>query len=159
MKRSLWVIWLAVASLLAAPPVADEVTALLVNRVEEGKKAMGIVAATLDASGSHIFSRGRASADRAIALDGDTLFEIGSITKVFTSLTLADMIERGEVKADDPVEKYLPAGSKVPSRNGKAITLLDLSMQVSGLPRLPDNLSPPDVTNPYAAYDGKKLLD
>ena len=159
MKRWLWVIWFAVASALAAPPVADEVTPLLANRVDESKKAMGIVAATLDVSGSHVYSRGRASADGAMALDGDTVFEIGSITKVFTSLTLADMIERGEVKADDPVEKYLPAGSKVPSRNGKAITLLDLSMQVSGLPRLPDNLSPPDATNPYAAYDGKKLLD
>jgi D-alanyl-D-alanine-carboxypeptidase/D-alanyl-D-alanine-endopeptidase len=159
MKRSLWVIWLAVGSGLAAPPAADDVTALLVNRVEEGKKAMGIVAATLDASGTHVYPRGRASADGAMALDGDTVFQIGSITKVFTSLTLADMIERGEVKADDPVEKYLPAGSKVPSRNGKAITLLDLSMQISGLPRMPDNLSPPDATNPYAAYDGKKLLD
>jgi serine-type D-Ala-D-Ala carboxypeptidase/endopeptidase len=159
MKRSLCVICLAAAGVLAAPPVADEVTTVLANRVDESKKAMGIVAATLDATGSHIFARGRASADRAIALDGDTLFEIGSITKVFTSLTLADMIERGEVKADDPVEKYLPAGSKVPSRNGKAITLLDLSMQISGLPRMPDNLSPPDPANPYAAYDGKKLLD
>jgi serine-type D-Ala-D-Ala carboxypeptidase/endopeptidase len=163
MRRPLWVIVLAAAGVLAAPPVADEVTALLANRVDESKKAIGIVAGTLDASGSHIFARGRASADRDMALDGDTLFEIGSITKVFTSLTLADMIERGEVKADDPVEKYLPAGSKVPSRNGKAITLLDLSMQVSGLPRLPDNLVTPggttDLSNPYAAYDGKKLLD
>jgi serine-type D-Ala-D-Ala carboxypeptidase/endopeptidase len=163
MKRASWVIWLAAASALAAPPAADEVTALLANRVEESGKAVGIVAGTLDASGSHVFARGRASEDRTIALDGDTVFEIGSITKVFTSLTLADMIERGEVKADDPVEKYLPAGSKVPSRNGKAITLLDLSMQVSGLPRLPDNLlatgGATDPTNPYAAYDGKKLLD
>jgi len=159
MRRLLWVICLAAAGVLAAPPVADEVTALLANRVEESKKAMSIVAGTLDAGGSHIFARGRASAERAIAVDGDTVFEIGSITKVFTSLTLADMIEHGEVKADDPVEKYLPAGSKVPTRNGKAITLLDLSMQISGLPRMPDNLNPPDPTNPYAAYDGKKLLD
>jgi serine-type D-Ala-D-Ala carboxypeptidase/endopeptidase len=67
------------------------------------------------------------------------------------------MIEKGEVKPDDPVAKFLPATVKVPSRNGRQITLLDLSMQVSGLPRLPDNLKPADPANPYADYDAAKL--
>jgi CubicO group peptidase (beta-lactamase class C family) len=48
---------------------------------------------------------------------------------------------------------------KVPSRNGRQITLLDLSMQVSGLPRLPDNLKPADPANPYVDYDAAKLYD
>jgi serine-type D-Ala-D-Ala carboxypeptidase/endopeptidase len=91
--------------------------------------------------------------------DGDTIFEIGSITKVFTSLVLADMIERGEVNADDPVSKFLPKTVVVPSRNSPQITLLDLSMQVSGLPRLPDNMKPADPGNPYADYDPPKLYD
>ena len=50
------------------------------------------------------------------------------------------MIERGEVNTGDPVEKFLPEGVKVPSRNGCEITLLDLSMQISGLPRIPGNM-------------------
>jgi D-alanyl-D-alanine-carboxypeptidase/D-alanyl-D-alanine-endopeptidase len=87
------------------------------------------------------------------------VFEIGSITKVFTSLALADMIERGEVKPDDPVASFLPPGVKVPSRNGRQITLLDLSMQISGLPRLPDNLKPADPVNPYVDYDAARLYD
>jgi len=67
------------------------------------------------------------------------------------------MIEKGEAKADDPVAKFVPASVTVPSRNGRRITLLDLSMQVSGLPRLPDNLKPADFSNPYADYDAPKL--
>ena len=91
--------------------------------------------------------------------DGDTVFEIGSITKVFTSLILADMVERGEVKLDDPVSKFLPASVTVPSRNGRQITLLDISMQISGLPRMPNNMKPADPENPYADYDPAKLYE
>jgi CubicO group peptidase (beta-lactamase class C family) len=72
-------------------------------------------------------------------LNADTIFEIGSVTKVFTSLLLADMAARGEVALTDPVEKYLPAGVKVPHRAGQAITLQDLATHTSGLPREPPN--------------------
>ncbi len=75
-------------------------------------------------------------------LDGDTIFEIGSITKVFTSLVLADMVNRKEVALDDPAAKYLPENVRMPERNGKSITLLDLSTHSSGLPPLPGNLKP-----------------
>lgn len=51
-------------------------------------------------------------------MNGDTVFEIGSITKTFTTLLLQDMIERGEMKLKDPVAKYLPPSS----RNGRQIT-------------------------------------
>jgi len=78
---------------------------------------------------------------------------------VFTSLVLADMIEKGEVKPDDPVAKFLPKTITVPERNGRQITLMDLSMQVSGLPRLPGNMKPADPANPYADYDAPKLYD
>jgi serine-type D-Ala-D-Ala carboxypeptidase/endopeptidase len=87
------------------------------------------------------------------------VFEIGSITKVFTSLVLADMVERGEVTLDTPVRQLLPGTVKVPERNGKQITLLDLSMQVSGLPRMPNNFRPGDLANPYADYDAAKLYE
>lgn len=68
------------------------------------------------------------------ALDADTVFEIGSITKVFTALLLADMIVRGEVAADDPVAKFLPDNARVPYFVDRPITLLDLATYTSGLP-------------------------
>lgn len=150
---------LLVVPVLFAQTSASDVQALIDNRVNTAKKAVGIVAGTVDATGVHIYSSGKTSAvGSAEKPDGSTLFEIGSITKVFTSLLLADMIERGEVRGDDPVSKYLPGGAEVPSRNGKQITLMNLSMQNSGLPRLPDNMKPADPQNPYVDYDGAKLL-
>jgi CubicO group peptidase (beta-lactamase class C family) len=126
-----------------------EIRSIMANRVESGR-AVGIVTGVIDEKGRQVIASGKVSLEGTQAPDGDTVYEIGSITKVFTSLILADMIEKGEVKADDPVSKFLPATVKVPSRNGRQITLLDLSMQVSGLPRLPDNL-PPSCTTFFRA--------
>jgi CubicO group peptidase (beta-lactamase class C family) len=84
--------------------------------------------------------------------DGNTVFEIGSITKTFTAAILADMVRKGQVSLTDPVQKYLPPSQTVPSRNGKTITLLDLATQSSGLPRMPDNMTAKDNDNPYADY-------
>ncbi len=85
------------------------------------------------------------------------MFEIGSATKVFTSLLLADMVQRGEVALDDPVVKYLPASVKMPQRNGRSITLVDLATHTSGLPRMPTNFTPKDNANPYADYSVEQL--
>jgi CubicO group peptidase (beta-lactamase class C family) len=79
------------------------------------------------------------------------VFEIGSITKVFTGTLLADMVDRGEVKLSDPVSKYLPGNVKVPSRNGREITLLDLATHRSALTRMPSNM-PSTASNPYPDY-------
>ena len=135
-----------------------EIRSIMANRVESGRAA-GIVAGVIDEKGRQVIASGKVSLDGTKAPDGDTVYEIGSVTKVFTSLILADMIEKGEVKPDDPVSKFLPATVRVPSRNGRQITLMDLSMQVSGLPRLPDNLKPADPANPYADYDAAKLYN
>lgn len=66
-----------------------------------------------------------------------TLFEIGSITKVFTGLLLADLTEQGVVGLDDPLAKHLPATASVPASGGRAITLADLASHTGGLPRNP----------------------
>jgi serine-type D-Ala-D-Ala carboxypeptidase/endopeptidase len=152
-------LFLTLATPLVLFAASTEIHDLLVNRVAEAKKAVGIVAATIGPDGRHITAYGQVEKDHPGVPDGDTIYEIGSISKVFTSLLLADMIERGEVTADTPVAKLLPATVRVPERGGKQITLLDLSMQVSGLPRLPSNLKPADFTNPYADYTPAKLYE
>jgi CubicO group peptidase (beta-lactamase class C family) len=134
----------------------DEIRSILTNRVGE-HRAVGMAVGTIDEKGRAVIAYGKLAQDRDQEPDGDTVFEIGSITKVFTSLLLADMVERGEVKLDDPVSKLLPPTVTVPSRNGRQITLLDLSMQISGLPRMPDNFKPADPENPFADYDAPKL--
>jgi D-alanyl-D-alanine-carboxypeptidase/D-alanyl-D-alanine-endopeptidase len=86
----------------------------------------------------------------------DSVFEIGSISKTFTGLILAQMVEQKSVKLDEPVRELLPPGT-VAKPTGPEITLLDLSDQHSGLPRMPDNFAPADRNNPYADYDNKLL--
>jgi serine-type D-Ala-D-Ala carboxypeptidase/endopeptidase len=87
----------------------------------------------------------------------DSVFEIGSITKTFTGLILAQMVEQKKARLDEPVRALLPPGTVTAPASGAEITLLDLSAQRSGLPRMPDNFKPADESNPYVDYD-KKLL-
>jgi serine-type D-Ala-D-Ala carboxypeptidase/endopeptidase len=155
--KSFLVVLLFAASLPAQP--VEDLKALLVNRTDEARKAVGIAAGVIDEKGRTVFAAGKIGGGREAAPDGDTVFEIGSVTKVFTSLLLADMVERGEVKLDDPIAKFLPPEVKAPAMGDRQITLLDLSMQVSGLPRMPTNFKPANPKNPYADYSAGKLFE
>src|SRR6266705_1789465 len=135
----------------------DEVRAILRDRIDVAKKGVGIVIGLVDEKGIRIISYGKPNKTSDQTVNGDSVFEIGSVTKVFTATLLADMVERGEVSLSDPISKYLPKSVKTPARNGKEITLLDLSTQTSGLPRLPDNFAPKDVQNPYADYSVEQM--
>ena len=145
----------------AAPesPVAPdaEIRKILAERIDTAHQSVGIVVGIIEPRGRRIVTYGSRAKDDKRPLDGDTVFEIGSVTKVFTSLLLADMVERKEVALDDPVAKYLPPDVKVPEFDGHKITLQSLSMQTSGLPRLPTNLAPKDPANPYADYSVAQL--
>ena len=133
-------------------PSDDEIREILVKRIDQQKQAVGIVVGVIEPNGRRVVAYGNVAKDDSRTLDGDTIFEIGSVTKVFTSLLLADMMNRKEVTLDDPAAKYLPENVKMPERNGRSITLHDLSTHSSGLPRLPSNLKPKDLRNPYADY-------
>jgi CubicO group peptidase (beta-lactamase class C family) len=133
-------------------PSTDAVHNLLETRVTLGHDSVGYVAAMRDTAGARVITAGQSGADNGRALDGDTVFEIGSITKVFTALLLADMVQRGEVALTDPVARYLPSEGGPQAFDGKPITLLDLVTYTSGLPRMPGNFKPKDPANPYADY-------
>jgi D-alanyl-D-alanine-carboxypeptidase/D-alanyl-D-alanine-endopeptidase len=138
-------------------PSFDTIRALLAERVDSGRDSVGYVALIRDADGPRLVTYGMVGESKSRPLDGDTVFEIGSITKVFTALLLADMVARGEIELTDPVEKYLPPEGRPKPFDGKPISLLDLSTYVSGLPRLPTNFSPRDKANPYADYTVPQL--
>jgi CubicO group peptidase (beta-lactamase class C family) len=86
-----------------------------------------------------------------------TIYEIGSISKTFTGILLAQAVLDGQVKTDDPAQKYLPEGVKLPTRDGKQITLGHLSDHTSALARMPTNFAPKDPTNPYADYTVEQM--
>lgn len=137
-------------------PADARVLEILKERIDTQHQSIGIVVGLIDASGRRTVAYG-GRAKGGAPVNGDTVFEIGSITKVFTSLLLADMVARGDVALTDPVQKYLPADVKVPQRGGRQITLADLATHTSGLPRLPENLAPKNPVNPYADYTVPQL--
>jgi serine-type D-Ala-D-Ala carboxypeptidase/endopeptidase len=128
------------------------IKSILEERIDTARRGVGIVVGVIDADGRQIVSYGKMSRGSDREPDGDTAFEIGSITKVFTSVLLADMAGRGELALDDPVAEFLPESVQVPGTEGRPITLRDLAIHRSGLPRLPGNLVPVDAGNPYADY-------
>src|SRR5215813_10731341 len=140
----------------AVPSDAD-IRQILADRIDRDRQSVGIVVGVIDAGGRRVITHGSLEKGDSRPLTGDTIFEVGSVTKVFTSLLLADMVRRGEVALTDPVAKYLPTDVKVPERNGRAITLQDLATHTSGLPRLPTNMMPKDRANPYADYSVAQL--
>ena len=146
-----------VAAGASRAPLSDaELRAIIEQRVAE-KRSAGIVVGVLHPDGrTQIVAAGSPGPGRP-PLDSNTVFEIGSITKVFTGTLLAALAEEGKVRLDDPVQKYLPDSVRVPTRNGKAITLALLAAQRSGLPRLPDNMRPANPANPYADYSVSQL--
>ncbi|MBZ5695234.1 MAG: serine hydrolase [Acidobacteriia bacterium] len=141
----------------SAVPSDSEIRQILIDRIDAQHQSVGIVVGVIGPEGRRIVAYGHLEKGDPRPLNGDTVFEIGSATKVFTSLLLADMVQRGEAALDDPVAKYLPPGAKMPGRNGRSITLVDLSTHTSGLPRLPTNMTPKDAANPYADYSVEQL--
>jgi len=139
-----------------AVPDDAEIRKILVDRIDVQKQSVGIVVGVIEPAGRRVVSYGHLATNDPRPLDGDTVYEIGSITKVFTSLLLADAVRRGEVALTDPVGKFLPARVKVPER-GRAISLEDLATHTSGLPRMPSNFAPKDPANPYADYSFENL--
>ncbi len=104
---------------------------------------------------SHTFGFGSLDPDSNRVADGQTLYEIGSVTKLFTGLLLADMVLRGEVAASDSLADLLPAGTVMPETDGKPITLELLATHRSGLPRLSPNfrdLGGKTPENPYRSF-------
>lgn len=83
----------------------------------------------------------------------DKVFEIGSITKVFTSTVLASLVEQGKISLTDEINGYYPFAFK----DNQKIRFENLANHTSGLPRLPDNLGLSDQNNPYKHYGRNEI--
>ena len=118
-----------------------EIIEVLKSRVDTFQQSVGIVVGIVDSSGTRVVGYGPSHKGGGDHVDGSTIFEIGSISKVFTAIVLADMVREGEVSLRDPASTYLPSEVVLPTRSGRQITLLDLATHRSGLPRMPDQLS------------------
>lgn len=137
---------------------------VLASRIDIDKQAVGLAAVLVTRDRVQVVTAGHTALDGKTPVSADTLFEIGSISKTLTALLLADAVLRGELKLDDPVERWLPqnkgflGGVKFRDRTGDPVRLIDLATHRSGLPRVPDNMPTTVRFNPYADYGERELL-
>ena len=145
----------------ADPDVADDdaLARFIRVRIARQRAATAIVVGALRPTGASVVAQGSTRRGAgAPAVGARSVFEIASLTKVFTALLLADAVTRGEAGLDDPLQAYLPAGVRAPTFDGRAVTLTDLATHTAGLPLRPIGLSaPPDAVNKYAGYSLDQL--
>jgi D-alanyl-D-alanine-carboxypeptidase/D-alanyl-D-alanine-endopeptidase len=141
----------------SSPPDLEPLIAELLAR--HAGRHIGVAIGVLRAEWTWVMGSGTAGPNGPSPAAADTIFEIGSVTKVFTATLLAVMVEEGLVALDDPVQRYLPPGVKLPVR-GRPITLGDLATHTAGLPRLPHRFVLRSVRhrrNPYAWFTVEDL--
>lgn len=104
------------------------------------------------------FSAGSLHKNDECAINQDSVFEIGSITKTFTALLISLEIGRGAIALDAPIDKLLPDSIKLRGNLLNRIKVTDLASHQSGLPTLADDqyldsLLRMNSKQPFAAVD------
>ena len=140
------------------PLIPQEVKEEINSRIENQENT-GIVLGIITPQGRAYYSAGTLSQDADIPVGPETLFEIGSISKVFTALLLADMVAHGQMALDDPIQSYLPEGVAVPAYKDTSITLEHLATHTASLPSMPFDFNPGDFDNPYVDFSPDKLYE
>lgn len=127
--------------------------------IDKYKKGVGIIVGLTSPAGIEIVPYGHLDNGRTKPVQSNTLFEIGSVSKIFTALLLADMAAQSEVALDDPIGRFLPPTVKTPIFESRPITLLHLATHTSGLPRNDNSHVPADRGNPYGDYTVEQLYE
>jgi serine-type D-Ala-D-Ala carboxypeptidase/endopeptidase len=150
------VVFCSVAASEPEPVITDAALRQILQERIKAKKAVGLVVGRLQGTNRTVIAVGTMALGSSQPVDGNTVFEIGSVTKVFTGTLLADMANRGEVQPNDPATNYMSV--RMPSRNGQVITLAHLASHRSGLPRELEN-RPPGENKPSPAYSSQLVSE
>ncbi|MFC2128943.1 serine hydrolase, partial [Bacteroidota bacterium] len=134
-----------------------EVVETIERRIEEGLTP-SITIAIIDSSGVKFFNFGK-TAKNGHEVNENTIYEIGSISKVFTGILLAQQVVEGDLKLEDEINNFLPNGIKVQVLGDTEITFGNLTDHTSGFPSMPHNFSPANPHNPYADYTVDQMYE
>ena len=148
---------LSTAGALAQSPTGAAIEQILVERIDTAEQNVGIAVAVIENGAPRFVAHGHPALGDAEGIDEHTVFEIGSVTKLFTNVLLAEQVLAGKIDLDAPIVNYLPAGIVLPERGGKQITTFDLVTHSSGLPSVPPGLGAANPANPYAGYGAAPL--
>ena len=157
---------LAATGLLALPAIAQEaampsdadIAKILGDRIGRDQANIGIAVAVIENGEIRFVSHGTTRVDGDVPVDEHTIFEAGSITKLFTNLLLAQLVDEGRIDLDAPIATYLPEGTELPREGDRAITAFDLATHSAGLSGLPEDLMARGLDNPYSGYGAEGLM-
>ena len=147
---------LGMSAISTAADLKSQVDPLAKQLIEEDK-AVGFVIGIFADGKEQVFAYGKTEKGSEKVPDNKTVFEIGSVTKTFTGILLAEAIQAGKMKLDDPVQNCLPEKVTMPEFEKHSVTLEHLVTHTSGFASLPDNIKPADPGNPYADYTVDQL--
>ncbi len=143
---------------LNAANISSTVKTSIQRRVDYGYNP-GIIIGVVDQSGRDFYAYGETSLGSQELPNENTVYEIGSISKVFTTSLLADMIQQGDLQLDDSVQSFLPDDTSVPTRSGRSITLEHLATHTSGLPVNQPDVATNNPVNPFFPFPATELYD
>ncbi len=125
------------------------------QRIKHGINPSIVIGVYQDGKSS-FYTQGYQNLEQKTPASEDSVYEIGSITKTFTGLLLAQAVKQNQLTLDTAVQDHLPHGMTLQDSAAQPITFKQLSTHTSGLPRMPDNI-PLFAKDPYADYDQAKL--
>lgn len=123
------------ASASPDPVFASEIVDRYANHIFYGSGATGMAMVVIDGNQRVFRSFGETRPGNNVRPQLDSVIRIASLTKLMTSEMLVKLLDQGVVQLNDPLSKYAPAGARVPTHQGKPITLVNLATHTSALPR------------------------
>jgi len=160
--KNICLIIFIVSSFLILPgqekEIDEDIKVYIKSMVDKGH-APSISMAYIEGDAVKNFNYGKTKLEGGSSVNEHSVYEIGSISKVFTCIVLADEVLKGNMNLEDPISKYLSKDFKAIKGKNREITLKDLATHTSGLPRMPSNFNPRDPENPFADYSIKELYE
>ena len=143
---------------IAESAIKAKADALAARYLANGSGGVGLVIGVIDGDRRMIFSYGETERGNGQKPKTNTIFQIGSITKVFTATLLTIYAEKNVVNYNDPLQKYVPTDITVRSKGGRKISLLDLATHYSGLPKTVTTDGPTSISQAYDILENTMLL-
>jgi CubicO group peptidase (beta-lactamase class C family) len=127
------------------------------SRIETGYH-LNTVIGVIDKNGTRFYNYGQMSLTDSLKPNENSIFEIGSVAKIFTTALIADLELNKEIEINNSINQYMPVFEQVLKNNNRIITLEDLINHTSGLPRNPTNVKRDD-SNRYSDYSKADLIE
>lgn len=152
-----WILFLTVSTVASQEVIPQKAREIISKKVDNGP-LVGVAVGYISQEGETLFyTKGTLSQQENRAVDKNTIFEIGSVTKVFSALAISKLVKEKGISLDTNAEDLLSEEFDLPEYEGQSVTLKHLLTHTAGLPRIPGNLSVDDISNPYKNYTESKL--